>query len=199
MKTLTITSKGGYDDSLRVALEQHLPELQEVQLVDVSFSKITLDAERTPNLRSVRLQNVPDDCELSLLLPDLRSFSIYYWNGDCRIINRMLQTATQLESFDSYKLWVDELHFASNALADINLHRSDALDTLTIWAPNLTRLGVQVLPSTIPVCFSVLQCPRRPQVRTIETVVHSVPKGETQEARSMLCCSCWVWCRDGLS
>eukprot|EP00288_Rhodomonas_lens_P007864 CAMPEP_0177723678 /NCGR_PEP_ID=MMETSP0484_2-20121128/18335_1 /TAXON_ID=354590 /ORGANISM="Rhodomonas lens, Strain RHODO" /LENGTH=272 /DNA_ID=CAMNT_0019236119 /DNA_START=420 /DNA_END=1234 /DNA_ORIENTATION=- len=134
---------GGYDDSLRVVLDQRLPALEELQLVDVSFCKICLTEATTPKLQSVRLQNVPDACELKLSLPELRSFSIHYWNGDSGIINSMLQAATHIESFDSYKLWVDELHFASNALTDIDLHSSDSLDTLSIWAPNLARLGVQ--------------------------------------------------------
>ena len=36
-----------------------------------------------------------------------------------------------------------ELHFASNQLEEVDLHRSDSLETLTLWAPNLRKLGLQ--------------------------------------------------------
>jgi len=145
VQTLTIRSgSGSYDDRLQgVTLEKYLPELQELQLIDVSFEKIVLSAALTPMLRHLKLQNVPDECDLTLELPELRTVSIHFL-GDCdEVINTMLRSATRLEKFDSYKLWVDELHFASNDLISVDLHRSDRLRTLTLWAPNLSALGLQ--------------------------------------------------------
>ena len=144
VQTLTITSGTGfYDDDLSVSFERHLPELRELQLVDVAFSTLVLTEALTPALESLRMQNVPDDCELTLELPRLKDVSIHFLSECDEVINAMLSHATSLESFDSYKLWVSELHFASNELRSVDLHRSDALDTLTLYAPNLERLGLQ--------------------------------------------------------
>jgi len=145
VQTLTITSGSGfYDESLNaITLERHLPELRELQLVDVSFAKIVLNSALTPSVQSLRMQNVPDECDLTIELPNLKSVSIHFL-GDCdEVINTMLEHATSLERFDSYKLWVGELHFASNELVEVDLHRSDSLETLTLYAPNLRRLGLQ--------------------------------------------------------
>ena len=145
VQTLTITSGSGfYDESLNAfTLERHLPELRELQLVDVSFAKIVLNSALTPSVQSLRMQNVPDECDLTIELPNLKSVSIHFL-GDCdEVINTMLEHATSLERFDSYKLWVGELHFASNELIEVDLHRSDSLETLTLYAPNLRRLGLQ--------------------------------------------------------
>jgi hypothetical protein len=73
-----------------------------MQLVDVAFSRVVLTEATTPSLRSLRMQNVPDECELELVLPELRTVSIHFWAGDGRVIQRMLAAATRLESFDSY-------------------------------------------------------------------------------------------------
>jgi len=141
--TLTISCNGCYDDSLSFVLERPLPNLKMLQLVDVSWDVITLNEELTPNLTSLRLQNVPDECHLEVRLPKLEYVSIHYWGGPEEIIHEMLEMATVLEEFDSYKLWVGKLSFASNELHTIDLHRSDSLGSLTIWAPNLRSLSVQ--------------------------------------------------------
>jgi hypothetical protein len=142
--TLTISSGSGfYDEGLSASLERHLPDLTELQLVDVAFERVVLSAALTPSLRHLRMQNVPDDCELTLELPELRSVSIHFLRGADEVVNEMLARATRLEKFDSYKLWVDELHLASNELVEVDLHRSDSLDTLTLYAPNLRKLGLQ--------------------------------------------------------
>ena len=144
VQTLTISSGNGFfDDEAQVVFERHLPDLVTLSLVDVSFSKVVLNKTLTPSLRRLRMQNVPDECDLALELPNLREVSIHFL-GDCdEVINTMLAHATSLETFDSYKLWVGELHFASNELVEVDLHRSDALDTLTLYAPNLRKLGLQ--------------------------------------------------------
>jgi hypothetical protein len=55
----------------------------------------------------------------------------------------MLAAAKKLRAFDSYKLWVGALSFAGNSLESVDLHRSDGLAWLKIWAPNLRNLGLQ--------------------------------------------------------
>ena len=84
VQTLTITSGSGfYDESLNAfTLERHLPELRELQLVDVSFAKIVLNSALTPSVQSLRMQNVPDECDLTLELPNLKMVSIHFL-GDC--------------------------------------------------------------------------------------------------------------------
>ena len=55
----------------------------------------------------------------------------------------MLQRAPKLKSLRCYKLWISSLSLASNELEVLDLHRSDSLGTLTLWAPNLRHLGLQ--------------------------------------------------------
>ncbi|KAL3910398.1 MAG: hypothetical protein SGPRY_009072 [Prymnesium sp.] len=142
-RTLTITSRGVYDDTRSFVLAKALPALEMLQLVDVSWSTITLTPELTPNITSLRLQSVPEDCDLEIDLPKLQVVTIHFWHGVETPIYRMLDVATELEAFDSYKLWVDSLAFASNKLHTIDLHRSDSLRSLSMWAPNLRHLGLQ--------------------------------------------------------
>ena len=143
-RTLTISSADFYDESMTFTLERELLELEEVQLIDVCFEKIVLDATLTPSVRSLKMQNVPEDCDLTLQLPELRYWSIHYWRGDGEVIQACLNAATRLEEFDSYKLWSNhELAFASNDLVEIDVHRADVLGALTIWAPNLRHLCLQ--------------------------------------------------------
>ena len=92
------------------------------------------------------LQNIPSECELEVKLPELKSFSMYYYDppDDDTWIHDMLATAKKLQTFDSYKLRVGpELHFASNDLQSIRLHRAELLDSLSVYAPNLKDLNLQ--------------------------------------------------------
>ena len=74
----------------------------------------------------------------------LKHFQCYHWgwgdNPDW--VNIMLQHATQLESFDSYKLCVPHLIFASNHLNRIRLDRAECLSYLGLYAPRLTSLQI---------------------------------------------------------
>ena len=71
--------------------------LRDLQLVDVCFSRVTLNAELTPAITDLRMQNVclmflpesrphvkaqvPDDCELTVQLPKLQNVSVHFWSG----------------------------------------------------------------------------------------------------------------------
>jgi len=144
LTTLVIGTSGLYDDSFTPKLSVKLPKLEELQLIDCAFHEITLNEELTPNLRRVQMQNVPDDCALDLCIPNLTHFSIHYFRGDETALQIMLDKATKLESFESYKLWAFEhIAFASNHLTDIKLHRSDLLRSIDLYAPRLLNLNLQ--------------------------------------------------------
>ena len=51
------------------------------QLVDVAFTRIVLNDALTPSLRSLRMQNVPDECALTL---ELRSTSVAHLRAEKR-------------------------------------------------------------------------------------------------------------------
>eukprot|EP01052_Picozoa_sp_SAG31_P034716 SAG31_NODE_4095_length_3592_cov_2.576009_3_plen_639_part_00 len=183
VQILTITSSSGfYDEDTGVSLERRLADLTELQLVDVSFTKVILNEALTPSIRSLRLQNVPDECELVLELPQLKDVSIHYLRSCDETVNTMLDRATALEKFDSYKLWVYELHFASNHLVDVDLHRSDSLDTLTMYAPNLRSLGLQG-------CFgldNIVFHPTHPTLSASLPSNHRIPRLEVNAVNANL-------------
>lgn len=90
------------------------------------------------------MQNVPEECDVDIQLPLLEDLTVHYFRGDGEVMQRMLDAAKNLRTFDSYKLWSNkDIEFASNSLTDIRLHRSDALSTITLWAPRLQHLNVQ--------------------------------------------------------
>jgi hypothetical protein len=140
---LVITSDCSYASDACVVLERHLPSLEVLQLVDVAFDKITLTYDLTPSLKDLQMQNISHHCDLIIALPCLETVSIHNLDGQDTAINTMLDHASNLESFDSYKLRLQEIHFASNALRKVHLHQSDCLDKLTLWAPKLEKLSLQ--------------------------------------------------------
>lgn len=150
VRTLTIRSSGCYGGfERRYTISKHLPFLDTLILNDVGFDKIELTHELTPQLRSLKMQNIHDDCALTLRCPKLRDFSLHYFSGDGAAIDELLRTATRLKTFDSYKLWSNRaLTFASNKLESIDLHRADSLESVTIWAPSLSSLRLQA-------CYSI--------------------------------------------
>lgn len=145
VRILTIQSIGCYDDKLKFQLEIPMPQLEVLQLTDVCFTKLTLNEELTPNLRSISMQNMEDDCEISILLPKLKELEMQYYCGEeDRWMHDMLAEARDLESFNSYKLQrVGALNFASDQLHYIRLHRADCLQEVSVYAPRLVELNLQ--------------------------------------------------------
>lgn len=131
-------------DERAFAFEVGLPFLEELRLVDVKFSKIKLTPQLTPRLQKIFFQNV-DDCDIEIVAPELREFSIFYYgpSEEEDWVNKMLAAATKLETFDSYKFRVSELHFASDRLKSIRLHRAELMQRVVVYAPNLKMLNVQ--------------------------------------------------------
>ena len=146
VSVLTIQSHSGfYDDSVEYSLEVAMPKLTKVQLIDVSFSHVKLDNELTPLVEELFMQNIPDECNLTVLLPELKSFTMFYYGPteNEEWISKMLTTAKKLKTFESYKLRVGELHFASNELETIRLHRAELMCYLSVYAPKLKMLNLQ--------------------------------------------------------
>jgi hypothetical protein len=139
-------SKGDFVESVTAVLARPLPALRELKIIDVCFSRLVLTPATTPLpvLETLALQNIPDDCDVVVELPRLRSVTWHYWGGPARVLNTMLAAATRLLQFDSYKLRSNEaLTFASPFLLGIELHRAEVLRSLTVWAPQLRHLGLQ--------------------------------------------------------
>lgn len=146
VRVLTIDGGGIFRNNFNPKLKVSMPKLEELQLEDVAFSEVTLDLEHTPRLSKLTMQNIPNDCKLKVSLPELKDFNMdHYCPADDETwIHVMLSKATKLETFDSYKLRVGpELHFASNDLKSIRLHRAELLCGLTLYAPRLLSLDLQ--------------------------------------------------------
>ena len=113
--------------------------------MDVNLVKLRLTADLTPNLVDLELRNVPDKCKFRVNLPALKNIWIHHFRAERNsCINDMLAAATELEIFETYKLFVnDDLRFASNHLKVIDLWRGDKLPGISIWAPNLEKLSLR--------------------------------------------------------
>jgi hypothetical protein len=133
----------GQDRPLR--LNRALPALEELRIDQVVFREIVLTKELTPRLRKLHLlQCLAEDRVLRVELPELVEFHSEFYRGPTAPLNQMLKHATKLKTWVSYKCWVTgRLTFASNALKSVDLHRSDSLGSIELWAPNLKRLNVQ--------------------------------------------------------
>mmetsp|Transcript_1254 Transcript_1254/g.3217 ORF Transcript_1254/g.3217 Transcript_1254/m.3217 type:complete len:362 (-) Transcript_1254:48-1133(-) len=147
VKVLTIqpTLSENFSDE-KFDLEPVLPDLEEFILHDCSPTSLKLTRQSVPNLRKVQLRNLPDDCQLTLDLPEMTELDIQYW---CPTTEEMfdhfaaaVRNASKLESFSSYKLWIPELEICSNHLTSINMRRSDSMRTLTLWSPCLKELNL---------------------------------------------------------
>lgn len=146
VKMLVIESSGFYDEENKLTLEVPMPKLQTIKLIDCAFKKIALGDELTPVVEELFMQNIPYDCDLTVKLPELKHFSMFYYDPpeDDAWLHDMLSTAKKLRTFDSYKLRVGpELNFASNDLESIRLHRAELLESLSVYAPNLKMLNLQ--------------------------------------------------------
>ena len=58
-----------------------MEQLVDLQLMDIQFSEIILNQTRTPNLQELFLHNVPEDCQMEILLPTLKKFKMFYYQG----------------------------------------------------------------------------------------------------------------------
>ena len=152
---LRICSDGLFSNDYSASLKISLPSLIEVQLEDVEMAKIHLTPELTPNVERISMQNPSQSKEPDFIIicPKLKYFSCHHLDGCGDWVRNMLQHATILETFDSYKLWIGHITFASNKLKTIRLHRADNLSRLTVYAPRLTMLNLQSAYSLSTVSF----------------------------------------------
>ena len=157
LETLMVVANGFYDDTLSFQLDLgKLPHLLDLQLVDVAFDTVNLTEDNAPCLELLRMQNVPNHCDVVVTLPRLRKVTIHYFSGDCTWVQDMLDVASALECFESYKLWTNSismLTFAGPQLRSIDIHRSDSLEGVSIWAPRLGYLGLQACYSLQSIVF----------------------------------------------
>lgn len=118
VRILVIRSHGCYDEKIKPSLERSMPKLQTLKLIDIAFSRVKLNEELTPIMVDELFMqtNIPDECDLPVLLPRLKSFSMHYYGplNDNEWIHEMLSTAKNVESFDSYKQHIYELNFVGN-------------------------------------------------------------------------------------
>jgi hypothetical protein len=149
VRVLTLSSDGcsdDDDDNNKPQLAIRLPNLLELQTVNVDLGRLKLTPNLTPKLQKISMQNPTqdDDPNFTIDCPELRDFSCdYFGPGEYGWLSHMLKRATKLERFDSYKLRVGHLRFASNHLKYIRLHRAELLERIDVWAPRLTQLDVQ--------------------------------------------------------
>lgn len=136
-------------DGEKWTFEKNLPNLRELRLDNVKFSRLVLDDALTPELRKLRFVNLGDECDVRVRCAKLKDLTIHYLEPSqgergSEAIREMLSHAIKLERFDSYKLQMNEpLEFASNKLESIYIHRSDGMEGLRLWAPTLRELKLQ--------------------------------------------------------
>ena len=144
VELLSIVKGSGFSLESGVVLDRVFLQLRELKLIDTPFRRLRLTPATTPRLRVLTIQNLSNECDAQIVLPELRTFSLHYWHGHRAVVENLLAAATKLETFDSYKLIANEdLVFASPNLTSIDLHRSDLLRSISIWAPRLKELGLQ--------------------------------------------------------
>lgn len=147
VRFLVIKADGSYfDEDSKPRLNVKMPNLEELKCIDVDVGQLVLTEETTPKLKKLWMQNPSQSNEPDFVIkcPELREIGLFYWGpGDYEWVHNMLQYATKLEEFDSYKFRCGHLVFASNNLKSIRLHRAELLQRLDIWAPRLEDLNVQ--------------------------------------------------------
>ena len=171
VRLVKVRSAQWYDDSITPTFARPLARLEVLQLIDVAFRRVALTPETTPALRELEMQNVPEDCEICVRCPELRKVAIRYYPGDEGWVQAMLDHAPKLRTFDSYKLQrARQLQFAGPELELIDLHRTDCLGALSVWAPRLRHLGLQAAYS-----LEVLEFPETHPVYSRELPASHVP------------------------
>ena len=76
-----ITDHGFIEPMKSIRFNISMVQLVDLQLMDIQFSEIILNQTRTPNLQELFLHNVPEDCRMEILLPTLRKFKMFYYQG----------------------------------------------------------------------------------------------------------------------
>ena len=103
------------DQSKRIRLNRRFPALEDVQLRDCCFSEVVLNAELTPSVRSLVVENLNDDVARLLACPKMHQMRLLYYGGPRdgpvdfgAVLDEELRTATQLMTFESSKLWSND-------------------------------------------------------------------------------------------
>jgi len=126
--------------------DRKFPKLESLKIQVAPLRRIHLTAATCPRLKTLFLDNLLDECELTMAVPTLQNVSLYFWRAEDRpeAVVDMLAAASNLRSFESYKLWSNRhLRFVGPKLEYIRLHRAESLEHLELWAPNLQKLNLQ--------------------------------------------------------
>ena len=67
--TVKVTDHGFIEPMKSIRFNISMEQLVDLQLMDIQFSEIILNQTRTPNLQELFLHNVPEDCQMEILLP----------------------------------------------------------------------------------------------------------------------------------
>lgn len=143
VRVLVIKFWAGCDDKIKPQLDLEMPLLEEVQLENVDFTKISFTAAKTPLLKRIVMAGVPDDCDIEISCPLLEDFSASFHWGDCYWLDDMIKAAKGLKYYSSYKLGVEELALKGKHLEEISIRRNDVLQKVSISAPKLQHLYLQ--------------------------------------------------------
>ena len=76
-----VTDHGFIEPMKSIRFNISMEQLVDLQLMDIQFSEIILNQTRTPNLQELFLHNVPEDCQMEILLPTLKKFKMFYYQG----------------------------------------------------------------------------------------------------------------------
>jgi hypothetical protein len=143
VQELTIyASDESYDKRPKLAVS--MPKLKKLKLENVDFQKITLTPGLTPNLKELMMDGIPDDCDLTVKLPNLLRVYIAHYGPSEKDewIDEMLTTATKLNIFHSHQLQVEGLLMTSNNLQAITIYSSYLLSDLVVYAPRLLFMNL---------------------------------------------------------
>jgi len=156
-ETIVIRSIGTHADDVHLTFPtKRYPKLQLLRIHNVEMKSLTLTSDLCPNLLALDTMNGLNACAasgaLKIVAPTLRQIIMHYFDGPQRIIQDMLDAATDLKLFESYKLYIRtapddgecaSLTFRSIDMLAVDVHRADTLGKLTLGTPRLQYLGLQ--------------------------------------------------------
>ena len=150
----------GYFESSRInpTLELSMPKLEKLKLVDVAFGKVKLNKELQTLVEELLMQNISNKCDLTVESLLLKSLFTYYYGpaDDDEWVHGVISTDKHLQSFDSYKLCIypkpnfSGKCFAIHPSSSFILHHVELLQSVSVYASNLTVLSLQG-------CYSLIE------------------------------------------
>jgi hypothetical protein len=131
------------------------PLLETLDMECVPLSTLIFTQDKYPVLKSLGIANTGpwDADEFTLRLPLLENLSLRFVHiTDPSDFGESLSSSPLLEQLSCYKLWgLGRCSHVLNlgSMDDLDFYRSDDLGKLKIWAPRLSRLGLQVMQNLL--------------------------------------------------